>query len=94
MAEGQEELRCPHCGTALRPFAVPPDAGFDSEEHLACFNDDCPYYVEGWDWMMQNYAAKASYRYRVDPATGKASPIPVWSKEALFDRIIGGPHHK
>jgi len=38
--------------------------------------------------MESNFAVKASYRYRVDPATGNASPLPVWSIDALKDRII------
>jgi hypothetical protein len=38
--------------------------------------------------MESNFAVKASYRYRVDPMTGKDSPLPVWSRDALKDRII------
>jgi hypothetical protein len=55
---------------------------------MACFNDDCPYYQRGWKWMEENYGVKSSYRYRLDPATGHASPIAVWSQEALRDRVI------
>jgi len=38
--------------------------------------------------MDSNYAVKASYRYRVDPTTGKGSPLAVWSADAVKDRII------
>jgi hypothetical protein len=38
--------------------------------------------------MTETYAVKASYRYRVDPATGAASPLAVWSPDALKDRIL------
>jgi hypothetical protein len=55
---------------------------------FACFNDDCPYYQRGWRHMEEHYAAKASYRFRVDPTTGAASPLPVWSPTALRDRIL------
>ena len=38
--------------------------------------------------MKENFAVNASYRYRVDPTTGAPSPLPVWSADALKDRII------
>lgn len=38
--------------------------------------------------MEEHYAVKASYRYRVDPANGQPSPLPVWSIDALKDRIL------
>ena len=52
-----------------------------------CFNDDCPYYVRGWAWMQEHFNVAVSYRYRLDPATGEAGPLPVWSSEALRDQI-------
>jgi len=82
---------CPHCGGPLARFELP-EAGFDHEFDLACFNDDCPYYVRGWTWMLEQFGVKTSYRYRVDSLTGLASPIPVWSPTALRCRIIDAPH--
>ena len=79
---------CPHCGERLLPFTLPEDGGWDTSYHLACFNDDCPYYRDGWTWMMEQYEVTASYRYRVDPLSGKASPVAVWSQTALRDRIL------
>ncbi len=79
---------CPHCETALQAFELPDNTGWESAFHLACFNDECSYFVRGWDHMESNFAVKASYRYRVDPATGNHSPLPVWSSDALKDRII------
>jgi len=38
--------------------------------------------------MEEHYAVKASYRYRVDPATGRPSPLAVWSNDAIKDRIL------
>lgn len=56
--------------------------------HLVCFNNECSYYREGWEWMREKYRVNVSYRFRVDPATGTASPLAVWSEDALVDRIV------
>jgi len=79
---------CPHCGAALRRFTLPDGGGWDGGYHWACFNDDCEYFRRGWVWMFDTYGVKASYRYRIDPTTGAASPLAVWSKDAIKDRII------
>jgi hypothetical protein len=44
--------------------------------------------------MMEKYQAKASYRYRLDPDSGRDSPIAVWSETALMDRIINKEDEK
>ena len=79
---------CPHCGQLLDRFSLPDEGGWDGTFQLACFNDDCPYFVRGWVWMDEHYGVRSSYRYRLDPASGQASPVPVWSRTALRDRII------
>jgi len=79
---------CPHCGRSLDAFSLPDNTGWEGDFQLACFADDCPYYRRGWEYMQANYAVVASYRYRVDPTTGKASPLAVWSPDALKDRIL------
>jgi hypothetical protein len=80
--------RCPHCGEILQAFELPPNSDWQTDFQLACFNDECPYYVRGWEWMESQYAVKASYRFRLDPGTGHASPLAVWSPTAVKDRII------
>lgn len=88
MTAAKKEFSCPHCSSRLRPFVMPAEGGWGEAVHYACFNNDCSYYVEGWAWMREQYEAKASYRYRVDPETGVASPLAVWSETAILDRII------
>jgi C4-type Zn-finger protein len=84
-----QKLICPHCGEELKPFEMPAEMAWENQIQYACFNDECSYFVKGWDWMWEKYRAKTSYRYRVtDPATGHSSPLPVWSKTAIKDRII------
>jgi hypothetical protein len=82
------EPLCPHCGQPLAPFSLPDAGGWDAPFHVACFNDACPYFRRGWEWMESRFGVKVSYRYRVDPASGKASPLAVWSTGALRDRIL------
>jgi hypothetical protein len=81
---------CPHCGAALVALELPEAGAWDHPHHLACFNDDCSYYVRGWTWMSERFGVRSSYRYRVDPQSGLASPIAVWSPTALRSRIVGG----
>ena len=80
--------RCPHCDQPLLPFQLPDNTGWQTDFHVACFNDECSYYREGWEWMEQRYGVKTSYRFRIDPATGKEMPLAVWSPQALRDRLL------
>jgi hypothetical protein len=80
--------RCPHCDQPLQPFSLPDNGGWDAPFHVACFNDDCPYYRHGWEHMEKQYGVKASYRYRLDPATNQASPLAVWSPDAIKSQIL------
>ena len=93
MTKNIQSPRCPHCGTPMRKWHTPqmPFGGsttWTSEFLYVCFNDECTYFVNGWDWMWNNYHRSASYRHTLDPATGKANPIPVKSNASLKDGIV------
>ncbi len=79
---------CSHCGHRMVRMTLPDNTGFKSEFFYVCFNDDCPYFVDGWRWMWEHYEVKSSYRNRINPVTGKEGPLPVWSKDAMKDRIL------
>jgi hypothetical protein len=83
---------CPHCGAHLRAFELPDGTGWGECTQQVCFNDECPYFSDGWAWMAENYRAKASYRYRViNESTGATSPLPVWSADAMREWIVDDP---
>jgi len=79
---------CPHCESRLRKWRVPDEASWDEEFFFVCFDDDCPYYKEGWSWMKEQYNQRSSYRYAVNPTTGASMPLAVWSDSATRDRIV------
>ena len=79
---------CPHCDSVLLPWRTPDDSTWGGEIRLVCFDDECPYFVRGWQVMMERQAVSASYRFLLDPKTGFTGPVPVWSKHALKDQII------
>ncbi len=69
-------------------WRCPEGSSWDADFLNVCFNDECPYFVRGWDWMKKQFNQNISYRYSEDPVSGSASPLPVWSKDALRDSII------
>jgi hypothetical protein len=83
-----EVNNCPHCGAALLRWMPPEDSSWGLYVQLVCFNDECPYYISGWQRMKDQYQQKASYRYRFNPKNGEHGPLPVWDENAHRDRIL------
>ena len=87
MEKGETPI-CPHCSQKMKKWVQPEDSTWTADFYWVCFNDECPYYVRGWDWMMETQGVKASYRHKLDPETGKTGPLPAWSNKAHRDRIV------
>ncbi|MCD6161546.1 MAG: ogr/Delta-like zinc finger family protein [candidate division Zixibacteria bacterium] len=88
MTEKNSKIICPHCGQKMSKWASPQDSTWGVEFQYICFNDECPYFIKGWEWMLAQFNQHASYRHRYNPQTGESGPLPVWSNEALKNSII------
>lgn len=79
---------CPYCNEKMKKWIPHLESGWDMTIQYVCFNDDCPYFIKGWEWMRDKYQQKASYRFRYDPRTGEKGPLPVASLLAHRGGIV------
>lgn len=84
----EDKSKCPHCGKKMNNWVPPMEANWSLEPQFVCFNDDCPYYIKGWEWIKSQYNQRASYRYRYNPQTGDAGPLVVASPDARKGNIV------
>jgi SAM-dependent methyltransferase len=84
-------LKCPYCDEGMKRWAVPDnpfEVTWNNEFMYICFNDQCPYYVRGWDHVYRTTQRLASYRFMYNPDKDVCHPIPVPSPKALREGII------
>ena len=84
---------CPHCQQPLSKWATPSfnfadGLGWGTDYLFVCFNDDCNFYIMGWEQMMTKYGHPYSYRYMEFPDSKQSGAIPVGSKVAAKGNII------
>jgi len=75
---------CPHCGTEMQIWEIPPVAfsdglGWDSPYMYVCFNDECHLYINGWQNLWENFSQRASYRCIKSPNDNNFEAMPVFS---------------
>jgi len=82
-------LGCPYCGERLKKWQVPQTAftEWPNEFMYVCINDECPYFVRGWD-VMAAMGNRCSYRLMYDPLTDCCQPISVFNASNLKDGVI------
>ncbi len=88
--EVKQTLCCPYCGEKMQKWEVPENpfvATWDNEFLYICFNDRCPYYMNGWDFMLTQ-GNMGSYRLMYDPLRNSFCPIPVQNPRSLRESII------
>ena len=73
----------------LSKWRVPqtPFVEWSSVYQYICFNDECPYYVRGWD-TFSNQGIPGSYRFMFDPESGGCHSVPVLTPTALRASIV------
>lgn len=88
MTEKEIMTHCPHCGASLDSWKPYDAATWGDTIQKVCFNDECPYFKEGWDWMKSQFNQNTSYRFRFNPESGEKGPLPVWSADALKNQVV------
>ena len=90
-AKVKDTLECPYCGERLKKWLVPDNPfcqTWDNDYMYICFNDQCPYYVRGWDHLSAEGNRGMSYRLMYNPEKDRCMPIPVPSHMALQEGIV------
>ncbi len=83
-----EKVTCKYCGKEMDKVLMPPESDWQVEYFMICMNDDCPYYVRGWNWMKEQFKVNASYRNKYNPEDGTLMPIPVKSPDDMKDWVV------
>jgi SAM-dependent methyltransferase len=83
-------LRCPHCEQRLLKWEVPqnPFTQWDVDFMYVCFNDECPYLIQGWEVMKQQGNSGISYRFTYNSYRDRCLSVPVPNLHALKEGII------
>lgn len=89
LAEVGRTGRCPYCDDLLRKWQVPsnPFIEWDVDYMSICFNDQCPYFVRGWNAMYRGGGRGFSHRFMYDPVHDRCLNVPVPTVRALRDGI-------
>jgi hypothetical protein len=84
---------CPHCQTELTLCNAPPmhvgdGLGWGSEFLFICLNDECPLFVNGWNFIENQYGHIGSYRHMEMPDSQENYSMMVGSKYAFTGSAV------
>lgn len=89
-AQFEKTLKCPYCSEHMTKWEVPqtPFIEWPNEYMYICFNNFCPYMLEGWEVMRQQGVPGFSYRLAYDPDRNKFFSTPLPSAQVLKEAVI------
>lgn len=72
---------CPHCGTEMMRYELPPftfsdGLGWGATFLWICPSDQCPIFRKGFDHTVKHYGQTSSMRSMIEPDSGNESVIP------------------
>ena len=79
---------CPHCNKKMSKWRAADLNAWGPVVQYVCFNDECPYYINGWKWMEERFGTTCSYRHRYNPETKESGPLPVYSDTVGKSQIV------
>ncbi|WP_417911245.1 zinc ribbon domain-containing protein [Candidatus Electronema sp. PJ] len=89
----EQKPTCPHCKVELTLCHAPPmhvgdGLGWGSEFLFICLNDECPLFVNGWDFIENQYGHVGSYRHMEMPNSQENYSMMVGSKYAFTGSAV------
>ena len=89
----KEKHTCPHCKQELTLCHAPPmhvgdGLGWGSEYLFICLNDECSLFVNGWEYVENQYGHVGSYRYMEIPNSNESYNMMVAGKSAFTGSIV------
>jgi len=89
----KEKHTCPHCKEELTLCHAPPmhvgdGLGWGSEFLFICLNNDCSLFVNGWDYVENQYGHVGSYRHMEIPNSKESYNMMVAGEGAFTGSIV------
>lgn len=89
----EKKSTCPHCATELSLCHAPAmhvgdGLGWGCEYLLVCLNDECSLFVNGWEYIENQYGHSGSYRYMEIPGGKESYNMMVGSKDAFTGSLV------